>query len=246
MACDVADLVQPRHYSVTAFPAQNGFCTRPVAHQRHDLACARPPLQGSFGLMHVARCVSAEYPSAKQVLSGPRSTPTGRSAGGLPLRTASDVPTDRRKMEWQPVRDDGLGAGANPQGTRLEHIPERRGSQEGEGGRSESCRGGAGPMGGLKVAEATRAAVEKRSIANPNGQRVVRDDRKAAVWRHCLGAVLRRENGRVDCECPRIDCNANAIRRHRTAREDGWTLLLPLIRYRHCLPHLLLNNPPFP
>ncbi|MCS3679001.1 hypothetical protein GGP72_002798 [Salinibacter ruber] len=30
-------------------PAQNGFCTRPVAHQRHDLASARPPLQGSFG-----------------------------------------------------------------------------------------------------------------------------------------------------------------------------------------------------
>ncbi len=29
-------------------PAQNGFCTRPVAHQRHDLASARPPLQGSF------------------------------------------------------------------------------------------------------------------------------------------------------------------------------------------------------
>ncbi|PSQ90467.1 MAG: hydroxymethylglutaryl-CoA lyase [Bacteroidetes bacterium QS_4_64_154] len=31
MACDFADLVQPGDYSVTAFPAQNGFCTRPVA-----------------------------------------------------------------------------------------------------------------------------------------------------------------------------------------------------------------------
>ena len=32
--CDFADLVHPRRrsgYSVTAFPAQNGFCTRPVA-----------------------------------------------------------------------------------------------------------------------------------------------------------------------------------------------------------------------
>jgi hypothetical protein len=31
MAYDFADLVQPWDYSVTAFPAQNGFCTRPVA-----------------------------------------------------------------------------------------------------------------------------------------------------------------------------------------------------------------------
>ena len=39
--CDFADLVHPRRpsgYSVTAFPAQNGFCTRPVAL-----------LQGSIG-----------------------------------------------------------------------------------------------------------------------------------------------------------------------------------------------------
>jgi hypothetical protein len=35
-ACDFMDLVQ------------NGFYTRPVAHQGHDLALARPPLQGSF------------------------------------------------------------------------------------------------------------------------------------------------------------------------------------------------------
>ncbi|MFB6272590.1 MAG: hypothetical protein ABEL51_06820, partial [Salinibacter sp.] len=28
--CDCVDLVQPGNYSVTAFPAQNGFCTRPV------------------------------------------------------------------------------------------------------------------------------------------------------------------------------------------------------------------------
>ena len=35
-ACDFVDLVQ------------NGFHTRPVAHQGHDLALARPPLQGSF------------------------------------------------------------------------------------------------------------------------------------------------------------------------------------------------------
>ena len=38
MACDFADLVQPGDYSVTTFPAQNDFCTRPVAL-----------LQGAFG-----------------------------------------------------------------------------------------------------------------------------------------------------------------------------------------------------
>jgi hypothetical protein len=53
MAYDFADLVQPWDYSVTPFPAQNGFCTRPVA-----------PLQGSS----VASLVSAEYPSPKQLL----------------------------------------------------------------------------------------------------------------------------------------------------------------------------------
>jgi hypothetical protein len=46
VACDFVDLVQPVNYSVTAFPAQNGFCIRPVAHQGHDLALTRPPLQG--------------------------------------------------------------------------------------------------------------------------------------------------------------------------------------------------------
>ena len=45
-ACDFVDLVQPGDYSVTAFPAQNGFFTPPVVHQEHDLALARPPLQG--------------------------------------------------------------------------------------------------------------------------------------------------------------------------------------------------------
>ena len=69
MACDFADLVQPGDYSVTAFPAQNGFCTLPVAHRRHDLAGLGP----ATGLVwvpfvHVARCVSAKYPSAKQLL----------------------------------------------------------------------------------------------------------------------------------------------------------------------------------
>ena len=46
MACDFTALVQPGNYSVTAFPAQKGFCVRPVAHRGHDLALARPPLQG--------------------------------------------------------------------------------------------------------------------------------------------------------------------------------------------------------
>ena len=46
VACDFVDLVQPVNYLVTAFPAQNGFCIRPVAHQGHDLALTRPPLQG--------------------------------------------------------------------------------------------------------------------------------------------------------------------------------------------------------
>ena len=31
VACDFVDLVQPVNYLVTAFPAQNGFCIRPVA-----------------------------------------------------------------------------------------------------------------------------------------------------------------------------------------------------------------------
>ena len=65
-ACDFMDLVQsgnysvvtlpahPGEYSVTAFPAQNEFYTRPVTHEGHDLARARPPLQGSFGHLFAA------------------------------------------------------------------------------------------------------------------------------------------------------------------------------------------------
>jgi len=45
---------QPGDYAVTVFPAQNAFCTPPVVHQRHDLALARPPLQGSFERLFVA------------------------------------------------------------------------------------------------------------------------------------------------------------------------------------------------
>ena len=44
---DFADLVPLRDDSVAAFPTQDGFCTRPAAHQGHDLAFARPPLQDS-------------------------------------------------------------------------------------------------------------------------------------------------------------------------------------------------------
>ena len=58
MACDFTALVQ------------NGFCTSPVAHQGHDLALARPPLQGSF---ERRSCTSTavsrlSYPSTKQLL----------------------------------------------------------------------------------------------------------------------------------------------------------------------------------
>ena len=47
-ACDFVDLVQSGNYLVALLPAQNGFYTHPVAHQGHNLALARPPLQGSF------------------------------------------------------------------------------------------------------------------------------------------------------------------------------------------------------
>jgi hypothetical protein len=47
------DLVQPANDVVTAFPAQNGFCIRPVVHQGHALASL----------------VSGERPSTKQLLN---------------------------------------------------------------------------------------------------------------------------------------------------------------------------------
>ena len=58
-ACDFVDLVQPGDYSVTAFPAQNGFFTPPVVHYRGRLGT----------VLHFAHFVSATYPSAKQVLT---------------------------------------------------------------------------------------------------------------------------------------------------------------------------------
>jgi len=44
---------------------RKGFCIRPVAHQGHDLALARPPLQGSFGHRSALRplCLLAELVS---------------------------------------------------------------------------------------------------------------------------------------------------------------------------------------
>ena len=43
MACDFADLVQ------------NGFCTRPVAHQRHDLAGLGPRYRARLGPVRARR-----------------------------------------------------------------------------------------------------------------------------------------------------------------------------------------------
>jgi hypothetical protein len=54
MACDFVDLVQ------------NGFFTPPVVHQGHDLALARPPLQGSFGHRSAFRPLCLGYVSIRQ------------------------------------------------------------------------------------------------------------------------------------------------------------------------------------
>ena len=76
--CDFADLVHPRRrsgYSVTAFPAQNGFGTRPVATDscrcRLGPVRARRPLCLLGCASSVASLVSAEYLSTKQVLTVP-------------------------------------------------------------------------------------------------------------------------------------------------------------------------------
>ena len=45
---DFVDLVQPVNYLVIALPAQNGFCIRPGAHQRHGLAGLGPRYRDSF------------------------------------------------------------------------------------------------------------------------------------------------------------------------------------------------------
>ena len=58
MACDFADLVQSGDYSVTAFPAQNGFCTRPVAL-----------LQGAFGPVRARRPLCLGEISIRQTAS---------------------------------------------------------------------------------------------------------------------------------------------------------------------------------
>ena len=101
--CDFADLVHPRRrsgYSVTAFPAQNGFCTRPVATDscrcRLGPVRARRPLCLLGCASSVASLVSAEYPSTKQLLNSTEfahaETPT-RHHARTPTHEES---TDRR------------------------------------------------------------------------------------------------------------------------------------------------------
>lgn len=62
---DFAALVQPCDCPIIVFSVQDGFCTRPLAHQKDDPASARPRLRGSFGppFVRVARCVLSERPS---------------------------------------------------------------------------------------------------------------------------------------------------------------------------------------
>ena len=69
MACDFADLVQPGDYSVTAFPAQNVFCTRPVAHQGHDLAGLGPRYRARLGPVRARRPLCLGEISIRQTAS---------------------------------------------------------------------------------------------------------------------------------------------------------------------------------
>ena len=54
MACDFVDLVQ------------NGFCTRPVAHQRHDLAGLGPRYRARLGTVHVRRPLCLGFASTRK------------------------------------------------------------------------------------------------------------------------------------------------------------------------------------
>ena len=65
-ACDFVDLVQ------------NGFFTPPVVRQGHDLALARPPLQGSFGHRSALRPLCLGYVSIRQTGSEELNRPPNR------------------------------------------------------------------------------------------------------------------------------------------------------------------------
>ena len=65
-AYDFVDLVQPGDYSVTAFPAQNGFYTRPVAHRRHDLAGLGPRYRTRLSAVHARRPLCLDIGSIHQ------------------------------------------------------------------------------------------------------------------------------------------------------------------------------------
>ena len=65
-ACDFVDLVQPGNYLVTAFPAQNGFCTRPVAHQGHDLAGLGPRYRARLSAVRARRPLCLDIGSIHQ------------------------------------------------------------------------------------------------------------------------------------------------------------------------------------
>jgi len=56
---------------------QNGFYTRPVVHQGHDLALARPPLQGSFGHRSALRPLCLGFVSIRQTGSHVRKKSEG-------------------------------------------------------------------------------------------------------------------------------------------------------------------------
>ena len=65
-ASNFVDLVQPGDYSVTAFPAQNGFYTRPVAHQRHDLAGLGPRYRARLSAVRARRPLCLDIGSIHQ------------------------------------------------------------------------------------------------------------------------------------------------------------------------------------
>ncbi len=67
--CDFVDL------------AQNGFCTRPVAHHRHDFATLSPRYRARLGTVHVRRLLCLGFASTRKTGSPPN-TQRAASASG--------------------------------------------------------------------------------------------------------------------------------------------------------------------
>jgi hypothetical protein len=81
--------VQPVNDLVTAFPAQDGFCLRPVVHQGHDLALARPPYKAHLSaILHRRHCVSA-FSSIHQTASN---RPLSPNSGSLSYPVGGVLP----------------------------------------------------------------------------------------------------------------------------------------------------------